>query len=149
MKKCFKCKKLKPITNYCKNQAKPDGLSTECKDCRRNYMKRYYKLNKKHLDQLNKQRSKVRHLEAKVKVVKHYTKGLMSCMCNGCDVHQLEFLTVNHINGGGQRDRKNFRGARTFYEYLVKAVFPEGLNILCYNCNCSNGFFGYCPHSNP
>ena len=42
--------------------------------------------------------------------------------------------------------RKEFKGVRTFYEHLVKYNFPPGLRVLCYNCNLSLGFFGYCPH---
>ena len=145
MKKCQKCKSVLKEELFNRNKNKPDGLATECKSCRKLYMSQYYANNREKLKLKNSKRNKARHNEAKIKVIEHYTGGDIKCMCSGCEVTEIEFLSVEHINGGGQEDR-NKSGARTFYERLVKDNYPEDIEILCFNCNLSRGFHGYCPH---
>ena len=41
-KLCSKCKENKPLLAFCKNKSKKDGLSTECKPCKKLQDKRYY-----------------------------------------------------------------------------------------------------------
>lgn len=33
LKKCSKCQELKPVADFYRNRAKPDGFSTECRPC--------------------------------------------------------------------------------------------------------------------
>lgn len=148
MKKvCFTCKRNRDVRFYCKNKAKKDGLGTECRDCRKVYMAKYREDNFDYLNEQNRINNKRRHYEAKIKVLYYYSNGTMKCQCPGCEVSHIEFLSIDHVNGGGQKDRESFKGARTFYEYLVKNNYPEGLLTLCYNCNLAKGFFGQCPHT--
>ena len=76
-------------------------------------------------------------------VVNHYSNGTSSCSC--CDEKYIEFLTVDHINGGGVAHRKSIKG--NFYHWLIANNFPDGFRILCMNCNFSLGKFKYCPHT--
>lgn len=62
----------------------------------------------------------------------HYTNGLMCCADCGQDIFEL--LTIDHINGGGGKHRKEI-GSRNFYVWLRKNNFPQGYQVLCYNCN--------------
>jgi hypothetical protein len=82
--------------------------------------------------------------KCKEKVFAHYGK---QCAC--CGIAIFEFLSLDHIDGGGCKHRKSLggdgRGSR-FYRWIVKNNYPEGYQTLCYNCNCARGFFGYCPH---
>ena len=74
--------------------------------------------------------------------------GGVVCSCCG-DTH-IEFLTLDHIGGDGAEHRKrigNIQGS-AFYAYLKKQGYPIGLRVLCFNCNLSLGFHGYCPHGN-
>jgi hypothetical protein len=61
-----------------------------------------------------------------------------------------EFLTLDHVNGGGNQHRRelNVRG-KHFFEWLVRHGFPNDppLRVLCMNCNWSLGRLGYCPHT--
>lgn len=43
LKRCTACDQEKPLTAYWKKSGKPD---TRCKDCKREYQRRYYELNK-------------------------------------------------------------------------------------------------------
>lgn len=36
-KLCWQCKEVKSSSSFNKNRSKPDGLSTECKECNKNY----------------------------------------------------------------------------------------------------------------
>lgn len=66
------------------------------------------------------------------------------CACCGEDRHNL--LTIDHVNGGGAAHRRA-EGTHTIYGWLKQNNFPkEGFRVLCFNCNCSRGAYGFCPH---
>lgn len=54
--------------------------------------------------------------------------------CNNCGEAHVEFLEVDHINGGG-RKHKQRENITDMYSYLKNNNFPEGYQILCANCN--------------
>lgn len=85
----------------------------------------------------------------KYKIMNHYTNGTFKCQCVNCDVVGLEWLTVEHINGNGRKHRNEVvSDGFSFYIWIVKNNFPNGLTAYCYNCNCAkrdNG--GTCPHN--
>ena len=67
------------------------------------------------------------------------------CAC--CGETRKEFLTIDHIEGGGNKHRDTIKRYGTaFYQWLRKFGYPPGYRILCYNCNCARGRVGYCPH---
>ena len=47
----------------------------------------------------------------------------------------IEALALDHINGGGNEERKQRGSGPTFYLWLKKHNFPPGYQILCANCN--------------
>lgn len=67
-----------------------------------------------------------------------------SCVC--CGEAVLGFLSLDHVNGGGYRQRKEMGGGG-FYTWLRRNGYPSGFRVLCHNCNLGrqlNG--GICPH---
>jgi hypothetical protein len=82
----------------------------------------------------------------RLKVIEHYGG---KCAC--CGEAKLEFLGIDHINGGGNKHRAELktRGGSGIYRHLIKAGYPEGYRVLCHNCNLSYGLYGYCPHRPP
>lgn len=69
------------------------------------------------------------------------------CAC--CQEDELLFLTIDHINNDGNRDRKDndILSAGSFYLMLRKSEIRKDLQVLCFNCNSGkqvNG--GICPH---
>lgn len=82
---------------------------------------------------------------ARLDCIAHYSKGKNRCEC--CKESHLEFLAIDHKNGGGNKHRK------TIKEYLPlilkRQKFPKGYRVLCHNCNGSLGYYGYCPHKKP
>ncbi len=58
------------------------------------------------------------------------------------------FLCVDHVNNDGAEHRKKTGSSGSqICVWLVNEGFPDGFQILCYNCNFAkhlNG--GTCPH---
>lgn len=74
-------------------------------------------------------------------VLDHYG-AFCHCEC-GCRETTFEWLTIDHINNDGAKQRR--AGLRGDYSSLIKRGFPDDIQILCFNCNCSKGFYGRCP----
>jgi hypothetical protein len=87
----------------------------------------------------NEWRKKIR-----IETLAHYSNGSLGCAC--CNEPRIEFLAIDHINGGGSRHRKQIK-ACNIYVHLRSRGFPAGYRVLCHNCNQSLGLYGYCPHS--
>ena len=85
-------------------------------------------------------------VKLKLDVFTHYSEGLLKCMC--CGESNYIFLTLDHVNDDGAQHRKEVgsAGAKTWLD-LRKREYPEGYQILCYNCNCGRAKNkGVCPH---
>jgi hypothetical protein len=73
------------------------------------------------------------------------------CAC--CGLREKALLTLDHVNGGGSKHRKQIRVRGTsFYKRLVNQGYPQDppLRVMCWNCNraaWTNG--GTCPHKAP
>jgi hypothetical protein len=83
----------------------------------------------------------------RTEVLNKYANGNIVCACCGED--KVEFLSLDHINGGGTKHRKLVGAGFKFFLWLRKNDYPEGYRILCHNCNQSYGFYNYCPHTLP
>lgn len=66
------------------------------------------------------------------------------CIC--CGENNINFLSIDHING--IKPEKEITGKRMsgkqLYDWLKKNNYPNGFQILCFNCNMAQGFFGFC-----
>lgn len=86
----------------------------------------------------------------RIAALMHYGGSPPKCAC--CRESYIEFLCIDHINGGGGKHRKALmkgkKGVVNFYQWLKKNKYPKGYRVLCHNCNCALGFYGYCPHKN-
>ena len=68
------------------------------------------------------------------------------CLC--CGETSWQFLTIDHINGDGNAQRKHLGlNGSQFYRWLQKQNYPVGFRVLCFNCNTAIGFYGGCPHA--
>jgi hypothetical protein len=109
----------------CSNSLKKNATSSICATCRRRITKRNY----------------TRRL--KEQVIAHYG-GVCAC----CGIDAIEFLSIDHIYGGGTAHRRelNIGGGTPMYIWLQKQNYPKGFRVLCHNCNQCYGAFGYCYH---
>ena len=85
---------------------------------------------------------RLRAREKKRVVMIHYGG---KCVC--CGEARIEFLSVDHVNGGGEKQKRELGIGSDMYSWLIRNNFPEeGYRVLCFNCNMARGFYGYCPH---
>lgn len=81
-------------------------------------------------------------------VIGHYSGGTFRCSC--CGESGQDFLTIDHVNGNGNKERLEvlgrYGGGYRFYRWLIKQGFPDGYDVLCMNCNLSKGKHGVCTH---
>ena len=59
--------------------------------------------------------------------------------CAHCGEDELLFLTIDHVYGCGEADRKLGRGGVGMYYWLRDNGFPDGFQVLCWNCNWKKG----------
>lgn len=73
--------------------------------------------------------------------LKHYsTQDEPVCAC--CSESIYAFLCIDHIDGCPE----GYKRPRHIYNFLTKAGFPPGYQVLCYNCNNAKHTQGVCPH---
>lgn len=134
-------KKHPKIKNHCRcgillNDDNKVGKIQKCKKCHKNDMSKRRKIDS---DDVRKQNTAYSRLR-KLKILDKYGN---KCVC--CNIDIIEFLTVNHKYNNGSEERKHISN---LYNYLISQNFPkDDYEIMCWNCNLSNGFFGYCPHT--
>jgi len=137
------CDKRYASEYFKQNKAKLSARNAEYRqknaDAVAQYNAEYYRANKqKYRDSAKKRRQKLKLL-----VIAAYGG---ECTC--CQEKRPEFLSIDHINGGGRQHRQELiASGQDFYQWLKKNNFPkDNYRLLCHNCNQALGMFGYCPH---
>lgn len=152
MKKCNKCRKIKNTTEFFKDRSSRDGLYSICKRCKVLEHSKWVKLNRLHVRASRKEWirntrwASAYNTKKKLVVLTHYSRGVPRCSC--CGERHIEFLAIDHTNGGGTRLRRSGveKSGVAFYLFLIRHDFPSGFRVLCHNCNQANGNYGKCPH---
>ena len=134
------------------------GLRSACKQCSRKQWSSSRKLwayKNKDIVRENSRRWRAKNPERARQLASETNQRLRDKVfdyygreCSCCDEKEGKFLSIDHINGGGNKHRKEIgrRGGNNFYRWLKKNNFPDGFQVLCYNCNFSKGMYGSCPH---
>jgi len=56
--------------------------------------------------------------------------------CKICGMQDARYLCIDHINGGGDEERKKTgKRGNHFYKYLHDMDYPKGYQVLCLACN--------------
>lgn len=89
------------------------------------------------------ERTRATHRKAKEDVFAHY-----GSVCACCGESHREFLTIDHIDGGGNLHRAAIKrnGGMWFYGWLRRQGYPAGYRTLCLNCNSVIRPGKPCPH---
>lgn len=114
--RCIKCEQVLSIELL----PKADGIGLKCRECVRDYSRHHAR-------------------KFKAGVMSHYGG---SCYC--CGESSIDFLTLDHINNDGPKDR-DWRKRHRGYIWVVKKGYPGDLRVACYNCNMGRRH-GICPH---
>lgn len=159
MKKCNKCLVNKSFADFVSDKRSKDNIGYYCKDCINKYnYSRYHsnteykrKIKMNNLKWASKNKPSLKNYQQlyafklKINVISHYSNNKNCCSC--CGEKHIEFLCIDHINGGGNIHRKSInRSGFMFYKWLINNKYPDGYSVLCHNCNQAKGNFGNCPH---
>lgn len=87
----------------------------------------------------NRASNSARNRLLREQVIEHYGGR---CACCGEDTY--EFLTLDHINNDGAKQRKEMGKPRMIY--YIHTRRPTDIQVLCWNCNCAKAHHKVCPH---
>lgn len=153
MKRCARCGLDRPIADFGKQKTTADGLKSWCRSCFSTYEHGRRVATK---DITNAKARARRHLEfaqanARTKrrnrTRREAALRALGGVCTCCGEHRVEFLCLDHINGGGNAHRRTFKNTAAYRNWQVTEGPSSGmLRILCHTCNSARGLYGYCPH---
>lgn len=119
-----------------------DRGRNQCHLCRLAQRKRWYLRHRERICVKNKAHHRLRsqdRTKIKIEVLSHYGKlGKLQCVWDGCNIIDVDMLTIDHINNDGHKDRAikgyRFKGYQ-MYNNLKKAGYPSNLHLqtLCAN----------------
>jgi hypothetical protein len=139
---CTRCKEAKPLAAFAKDKRSLSGLRSGCRLCMAKCHKEWREQPDTRERQIANRRGQ--RLADKVEGLRRYG-GV--CVCCGED--DVRFLTFDHIDGGGKQHRAEI-GSRVLAAWLRRNGYPEGFQVLCWNCNSGRHFNGgICPHQDP
>ncbi len=124
MKKCTVCKNSKEENAFSKNLSRKDGLQTECKECRKVYIRQHYKANKKYYK--SKAADKQKLIRQKIIEIKDYAT------CIDCKkswrYYQMQF---DHL-----RDKKyDMASIQRFGSWKLVEKEIKKCELVCANCH--------------
>jgi len=141
---CNKCLRSKPTTEFYKRGGSSPGFHYMCKRCMKKYYREKWKNRTKQERATKRKQFRKWYDVLRNKIIKEYG-GV--CVC--CGEEHIEFLSIDHIGGGGTKHRKVLGGGTSFFLWLKENDFPkDNYRLLCMNCNWARGRYGYCPHEN-
>jgi len=96
-------------------------------------------------------------LKIKYQAMLGYSKkaGKKKPTCNCCGITELDFLNIDHIKGKNEMMKNKTlrkigynsrRSGRHLGRWLIKNNFPNGFQVLCFNCNVARELYRVCPH---
>lgn len=131
LKRCPRCSREIAASDY--------GPATYCRPCMK---QRWHERTPDQVER-DRERQKERNEAIRRETFAHYGE---TCAC--CGEHRRLFLSIDHMNNDGAKDRRETKRAGVnFYAWLKVQEWPEGYQTLCHNCNLGrhlNG--GTCPH---
>jgi len=149
-KTCKGCREPKDTTDFYFNSTARDGGNI-CKACKRLRDARYRDRNREKVraactafyENPENRRRRNEGARAASRAKRKAVLARYGGKCACCDEDEYEFLTIDHINGGGTRHRAS--DGRKIVRFLIKNGYPEGFRVLCWNCNSAIGLHGRCP----
>ncbi len=133
MKRCSKCRRPKPLSDFPKNRSRKDGHGHACKVCQRKYLKAHYEANKG-------------YYKAKAKVHRDVAKAELDALlreakgkpCTDCgNSYPYYVMDFDHVVGVKVADINSLRKKRSLKTILAEMAKCE---VVCANCHRERTF---------
>lgn len=111
---CSCCEKWLDEKEFQKNKKTTDGLHPYCKECRK-----FLSLERREIE--------------RIIALQIYSNRHMKCEI--CGNENIDILTIDHVDGGGYKHRKDNSIKGQFVRWLKRNNYPKGYRVLCWNCN--------------
>lgn len=172
-RECKKCKRTKLLDEfaivYAKNSRGQNYRQHTCADCakqihaermrkaRAKNPEKYRKHQKDHRERRpDRVRLQQKQSRERLRDLVFNAYGGYVCAC--CGETCKTMLTIDHIAGDGNEHRQALSEGKAYatrrsglgdyvYRDLRDRGFPEGFQVLCYNCNISKHRYGQCEHT--
>lgn len=123
--------------NCIRHENPPRYISSRgCVLCSRMKDKRHY-LKSRTPEEIQAERDKANERSElnKIAVINVLTNG--EGTCRWCGQGDIDVLNIDHIDGGGNKHRKELgtRNGQSFYTWIISNDYPDGFQVLCANCN--------------
>lgn len=143
---CPKCKQTKPVDAFTKSANRKTKYHGHCKACKAVFAKEWARNNREAVNA----RARDYGQRMRAKLLEEYGG---KCAC--CGETEPKFIALDHVNGGGTRQRyigKNGRWTSSMKPIAIivkREGYPKDgrYQLLCHNCNSAKGFYGVCPHT--
>lgn len=149
-KLCSKCDQTKELSAFYVDKTHADGRHSVCAECQKADRRARYAADpelfrQRNIENYHAKGWRERGLE-KRRRLKDEAIAAYGGQCRCCGETAREFLTIDHKNDDGAAHRKIVR-ASDILRWLKDRGWPQDdFQLLCWNCNCSRGIHGFCPH---
>jgi len=163
MKRCSRCQRRKPLREFYRRGRKyGDERGTECRTCCdarhrawteeskawiRDFARGCRRKGGRVIDQAKAFVKSAQNLKLYYRLQHDAMLAYGGYCCACCGIAEPLFLSIDHVNAGGGRHRRQTGTGVYFYKWLQANGYPKGFQVLCSNCNHGrhrNG--GVCPH---
>lgn len=143
VEKCGRCKEYKSTLLFTRDRQQKNGLSSYCNECNRKKSFTYYKKNRERERAkaiIYGKKRRVSFLEKRKKLYKDLVTDVFNLLGNRCALclnDDKRVLQVDHINGGGNIERKIKGTAYTHYKFMRESIEKNEnkYRLLCANDN--------------
>lgn len=129
-KRCGTCQESKPLTDFNRKSARPDGLQEVCRECNRASSRKYYRENREHHIRVIRLRSDARRLASQAFVADY----LREHPCIDCGVADLRVLDFDHRPDSAKRDGV-MQPVRNGFSIPTIAAEIAKCDVRCRNCH--------------
>lgn len=138
---CTHCYQRKPLNEFTRCSKTSSGRTSWCRSCRHRDRVSYAHKQYQRDPETIRERARRYRRARRSKVLELYGNR-----CSCCQESRKSFLCVDHVFGGGTKERQTVRSGG-LYAKLLRAGRPlPQYRLLCSNCNCSRAILGVCEH---
>lgn len=107
-------------------------------EARKDFDRNRWLLRRDKYNEIRKISGKQQRDKIKREVLTHYSKQTVGCTF--CGEEEIEFLTIDHIDGREDAEHPAGFSGDHLYFWLKRNSFPPDYQVLCFNCNSAKEF---------